>query len=40
MQTVAGNAWINVRFSPGLRDNLLQIAPQFAVAVGLAERSL
>jgi type IV pilus assembly protein PilM len=40
IQTVAGNAWGNVRYSPNLRDNLMQIAPQFAVAVGLAERTL
>lgn len=40
MQTVAGNAWSNVRFSGGLRDQLMQVAPQFAVAVGLAERTL
>lgn len=40
IQTVAGNAWGNVRYSSGLRDNLMQVAPQFAVAVGLAERSL
>ncbi len=40
LQTVAGNSWSNVRFSGGVRDNLMQIAPQFAVAVGLAERTL
>lgn len=40
MPTVAGNAWGNVRFSPELRDKLMQVAPQFAVAVGLAERTL
>lgn len=40
IQTVAGNAWGNVRYSPNLRDNLMQLAPQFAVAVGLAERDL
>jgi len=40
IQTVAGNAWGNVRYSPNLRDNLMQLAPQFAVAVGLAERNL
>jgi len=40
IQTVAGNAWGNVRYSPNLRDNLMQIAPQFGVAVGLAERHL
>jgi type IV pilus assembly protein PilM len=37
---LAGNAWNNVHFSPALHDNLAQIAPQFAVAVGLAERSI
>lgn len=40
MQVTPGNAWSNVRFSPELHDNLMQIAPQFAVAVGLAERVL
>lgn len=40
IQTVSGNAWGNVRYSPNLRDNLMQLAPQFAVAVGLAERNL
>ncbi len=40
MPTVAGNAWGTVRFSPDLRDKLMQVAPQFAVAVGLAERSI
>ncbi|MGD8374047.1 MAG: type IV pilus assembly protein PilM [Candidatus Woesebacteria bacterium] len=40
MQTIAGNAWSNVRFSNSLRDNLMQMAPQFAVAVGLAERTI
>lgn len=40
IQTVAGNAWGNVRYSPNLRDNLMQLGPQFAVAVGLAERNL
>jgi type IV pilus assembly protein PilM len=40
MPTVAGNSWGNVRFSPELRDKLMQVAPQFAVAVGLAERTL
>lgn len=38
--TVAGNAWGNVSYSGGLRDQLAQIAPQFAVAVGLAERTV
>lgn len=37
---VAGNAWGNVGYSGGLRDQLAQIAPQFAVAVGLAERTI
>lgn len=40
MQTVAGNAWSNVRFSSSLNDTLMQLAPQFAVAVGLAQRSV
>lgn len=40
IQTVAGNAWSNVRFSGGVQDTLMQLAPQFAVAVGLAERTL
>ena len=40
IQTVAGNAWTNVKYSPNLRDNLMQLAPQFAVAVGLAEHNL
>ncbi len=40
LPTAAGNAWGNVRFSPDLRDNLMQIGPQFAVAVGLAERTI
>ncbi len=40
MPTVAGNAWGNVRYGNDLRDKLMQVAPQFAVAVGLAERTL
>jgi len=40
MATVAGNAWSNVRFGTDMRDKLAQIAPQFAVVVGLAERTL
>jgi type IV pilus assembly protein PilM len=40
IQTVGGNAWGNVHYSASLRDNLMQLAPQFAVAVGLAERTL
>lgn len=40
LQTVAGNAWSNVRFSANLNDTLMQLAPQFAVAVGLAQRSV
>lgn len=40
IQVVGGNAWGNVHFSPNLRDNLMQLAPQFAVAVGLAERTI
>jgi type IV pilus assembly protein PilM len=38
MPTVAGNSWGNVRFSGNMRDKLMQVAPQFGVAVGLAER--
>lgn len=38
LPTTVGNAWTNVRFSESLGDQLSQIAPQFAVAVGLAER--
>ncbi|HVI69446.1 MAG TPA: type IV pilus assembly protein PilM [Magnetospirillaceae bacterium] len=40
LPTAAGNAWGNVRFSADLRDNLMQIGPQFGVAVGLAERTI
>lgn len=40
LPTAAGNAWGNVRFSPDMRDKLMQLAPQFAVAVGLAERTV
>ena len=40
LQTIAGNAWSNVRFSDAQRETLLQVAPQFAVAVGLAERTV
>lgn len=40
MHTVAGNAWTNVHYDTSIRDNLMQIAPQFAVAAGLAERSI
>lgn len=40
MPTIAGNSWSNVRFSTDMQDKLAQIAPQFAVAVGLAERSI
>ena len=40
LPTAAGNAWGNVHFSPELRDKLMQVAPQFAVAVGLAERTI
>lgn len=40
MQAVPGNAWGNVQASGNLRDQLAQIAPQFAVAVGLAERTV
>ena len=40
IQTVAGNAWSNIRYNASLRDSLMQLAPQFAVVVGLAERSI
>lgn len=40
MPTAAGNAWGNVDFSAGLQDQLMQLAPQFGVVVGLAERSI
>jgi type IV pilus assembly protein PilM/plasmid segregation protein ParM len=40
MQTVVGNAWANVQYSADMQDQLTQLAPQFAVAVGLAERKL
>lgn len=40
LATVAGNPWGAVRFSNNLRDSLQQLAPQFAVAVGLAERTI
>lgn len=37
---VIGNAWANVKFPASQQDALMQIAPQFAVAVGLAERTI
>lgn len=40
MQTVPGNPWGNVHFSNDMRDGLQQVASQFAVAVGLAERTI
>lgn len=40
MPTAAGNAWGNVDFSNNLRDQLAQLAPQFSVVVGLAERTV
>lgn len=40
LPTVAGNSWGNVRFGADMRDKLMQVAPQFAVAVGLAERTI
>lgn len=40
LQAVAGNAWTSVRYNPAVQDTLMQLAPQFAVAVGLAERTL
>lgn len=38
MPVATGNAWGNVEFSNNLHDQLMQLAPQFAVVVGLAER--
>ncbi|HWZ65531.1 MAG TPA: type IV pilus assembly protein PilM [Patescibacteria group bacterium] len=38
IHTTAGNAWGNVRYNPSQQDGLMQVAAQFAVAVGLAER--
>jgi Tfp pilus assembly PilM family ATPase len=40
LATVTGNPWSNVRFSNDVHDSLQQLAPQFAVAVGLAERTI
>lgn len=40
LKAAAGNAWGNVRVSNEARDTLAQLAPHFAVAVGLAERSI
>lgn len=40
MPSIAGIAWNNVHYGPEVRDTLMQIAPQFAVAVGLAERTI
>lgn len=40
LPTVAGSAWSNVSYSTDMRDKLMQVAPQFAVCVGLAERTL
>lgn len=40
LPVVAGNAWNNVHYSTELRDKLMQLAPQFAVAVGLSERTI
>jgi type IV pilus assembly protein PilM len=40
MAAVAGNPWGNVHYSNDLRDSLAQLGPQFAVAVGLAERTI
>lgn len=40
MHTVAGNAWGNVRYNQASHDTLMQLAPQFAVVVGLAERTI
>lgn len=38
MPTSAANAWANVQYSANMQDQLMQLAPQFAVVVGLAER--
>jgi len=35
-----GNAWRNVQFSPERQNEMLSIANQFSVAVGLAERTV
>lgn len=35
-----GNPWQQVRFSADQQQNLLQMAPKFSVAVGLAERTI
>jgi type IV pilus assembly protein PilM len=40
LAAAAGNAWSNVRYGNELRDTLAQLAPQFGVAVGLAERNI
>jgi type IV pilus assembly protein PilM len=40
LATTAGNAWGNVRFGNDVRDTLTQLAPQFGVVVGLAERTV
>ncbi|HSW81222.1 MAG TPA: type IV pilus assembly protein PilM [Candidatus Saccharimonas sp.] len=40
LATAAGNPWGNVRFGNEVHDALQQLAPQFAVAVGLAERTI
>jgi hypothetical protein len=38
MNVEIGNAWRNVAFSPDRQNELLAVANQFGVAVGLAER--
>ncbi|HSE29013.1 MAG TPA: type IV pilus assembly protein PilM [Candidatus Saccharimonadales bacterium] len=40
MRTIAGNSWANVQYGSGMQDQLMQLAPQFGVAVGLAERKI
>jgi type IV pilus assembly protein PilM len=40
LATMPGNAWGNVRYSNDVRDTLQQLAPQFGVVVGLAERTI
>ena len=40
LAAMAGNAWGNVKYSNDVRDTLQQLAPQFGVVVGLAERTI
>jgi type IV pilus assembly protein PilM len=39
LQAIAGNPWQRVHAGGDLQQTLLQLAPKFAVAVGLAERN-